>query len=107
MQALHAGMEGAEPAAAVEAVTAKALPPWLRAKQAAQQAAAQATSVTPAASDGAPDAAASGSAEDAGIQVGTAASTLSFEMRTQHQFDLQPRCIVAQERDLTTSVYPF
>ena len=73
-------MEGAEPTAAAEAVVAKALPPWLRAKQAAQQAAAQATSATPAPSDGAADAAASGTAEDAGIQVGIAASGLSVEM---------------------------
>ncbi len=82
---MHAGLEGAEPAAAVEAVTAKTLPPWLRAKQAAQQAAAQATSATPLASDGAADAAASGTAEDAGIQVGTTASGLSFAVWTQNQ----------------------
>ena len=87
LHVLHAGMEGAEPATAVEAVTAKALPPWLRAKQAAQQAAAQATSAAPAPSDGAADAAASGTAEDAGIQVSMAASVLFFEMWT-HSKDL-------------------
>ena len=86
---LHAGMDRAEPAAAVEAVTAKALPPWLRAKQAAQQAAAQATPAAPAPSDGAADAAVSGTAEDAGIQVGTAASDLFLEMWKQSQVQLE------------------